>query len=389
VSTDLRAPDDGGRPTTSPVAVWAAPVVMWLYYLTALFGPGGADDPVKVALLVLPPVVAFALLTVRRRFPVGVTLLIGVLVFLGPGAIGAAFLAQATLARRSGRTAVVVLAGGWLAVAKVLALLIGPLSDPWGQASTVEMTIAGAGLVIATLVGWLSGSQAAQVRSRADIDLARRDAELARIDRARLAERERIAREMHDVLAHRLSLVAMHAGVLAYRADLSTTETHETAQLIQRNTQQSLDELRAVLSTLRGADAPPEPPQPTLAELPVLVADTDQHQDIDLHLDLDPAAVPTAISRHAYRVVQESLTNARKHAPGAPVRIEVGGTSGGMLQVRVSNPVADLAGTDRSGGGFGLLGVTERAESVGGTASHGLQDGQFVVEVGLPWEERA
>lgn len=369
--------------------MWAAPVLMYLYYLTALFGPGGADDPVKVTLLVLPPLAAFVLLAVRRRFPVGVALLTGVLVFLGPGAIGAAFVAQATLARRSGRTAVVVLAGGWLAVAKVLALLVGPLSDPWGQASTVEMTIAGAGLVIATLVGWLAGSRAAQSRSRVDVDLARRDAEAARIDRARLAERERIAREMHDVLAHRLSLVAMHAGVLAYRTDLSTAETHETAQLIQRNTQQSLDELRSVLSTLRGADAPPEPPQPTLAELPVLVADGDQHQDVDLHLEVDPASVPAAISRHAYRVVQESLTNARKHAPGAPVSIEVDGTPGGMLQVRVSNPVADLAGTDRSGGGFGLLGVTERAESVGGTASHGLQDDRFVVEVGLPWEERA
>lgn len=389
MSTDLPATtEDPISPSLASAAVWGVPVLMGLYYLTAPFVPHGADDPVKVALLIVPPIVAIALLGLRRRSPVGIALLVGILLFLGPAAIGAAFVGQATVARHTGRPAVVLLSAGWLVAAKVLAQLVGPLSTDWSQANTVETTIAVAGLVIATLIGWLAGSRAAESRSRTDSDRARHDAEVARIERARLAERERIAREMHDVLAHRLSLVSMHAGVLAYRTDLSAEETHDTAQVIQRNTQQSLDELRAVLSTLRGAGAPPEPPQPTIAELPVLVADTDQRQTVDLHLEVDPSTVPMAISRHTYRVIQESLTNARKHAPGAPVRVDVTGRPGATLRVRVSNPVTDLVRTDHGGSGFGLLGVTERAESVGGTANHGIEEDRFIVDVSLPWKER-
>ena len=390
MSTDFPAdPDDATGPALATVAVWLVPVLMWLYYLTALFAPSGTDDPLKIVLLIVPPIVAIAGLALRGRFPLGVALLVGVLLLLSPATIGAAFVIQATVARRIGRPAVVLLSATWLLAAKVLALLVGPLGSPWDTPSTVETTIAVAGLVIATLVGWLASSRAAESRSRADTDKARQDAELGRLDRARLAERERIAREMHDVLAHRLSLVAMHAGVLVYRSDLTAEETHDTAQLIQHNAQQSLDELRGVLSTLRGPDASPEPPQPTLSEVPVLVADTGRGQAVDLQFEVDASAVPKVISRHAYRVVQESLTNARKHAPGAPVLVQVTGRPGDTLRVRVTNPVADLIQSDRTGAGFGLLGVTERAETVGGTVSYGIDDGRFVVDVGLPWEGRS
>lgn len=383
---------DAQRRTTGGPAellTWLVPVLFWLYYLTPLLRPD-AERPIALWFLSLvPPAVALAILPLRRRFPIGVALTIGGLLFLAPGVIGAAFAIQASLARRTRSAAVVLLSAGWLIAAKLLELLVGPASGEWSGAHWVELTIAVVGIVVATLIGWLVRSRESESQSRVDADQARHEVELARIERARLAERERIAREMHDVLAHRLSLVSMHAGVLAFRDDLGPEETRETARLIQRNARQSLDELRGVLSTLRGAEAPPEPPQPTLVELAVLIADVGFDQQVELSLDLDPDRVPARISRSAYRIVQEALTNARKHAPGAPVTVSVAGVPGGTLEVRVSNPLADLAIPDRTGSGFGLLGVAERAASVGGSASYGASDGRFTVIASLPWEDEA
>ncbi len=371
------------------MATWLVPVLFWLYYLTPLLRPGH-ENPIALWLLsVLPPAAALAILPLRRRFPTGVALTMGGLLFVSPGVIGAAFVTQASLARRTRSAAMVLLSGLWLIAAKLLELLVGPASGEWSGAHWVESTIAVTGLVIATLVGWLVRSRESESQSRVDADQARHDAELARIEQAKLAERERIAREMHDVLAHRLSLVSMHAGVLAFRDDLGPEETRETARLIQRNARQSLDELRMVLSSLRGADAPPEPPQPTVAELPVLIADLGSDQQIELSLGVEPDRVPARTSRTAYRIVQEALTNARKHAPGAPVVVSVTGAPGDTLKVQVSNPLADLALPDRTGSGFGLLGVTERAASVGGSASYGAIDGGFTVTASLPWEDEA
>ncbi len=379
------------RTTAGPAGLltWLVPVLFWLYYLTPLLRPD-AGRPIGMWLLsLLPPAMALAILPLRRRFPTGVALTMGGLLFLSPGVIGAAFVTQASLARRTGSAAIVLLSGGWLIAAKLLQLLIGPMSGRWSGAHGVELTIAVVGIVVATLIGWLVRSRESESQSRVDADQARHEVELTRIERAKLAERERIAREMHDVLAHRLSLVSMHAGILAFRDDLEPEETRETARLIQRNARQSLDELRAVLSTLRGAEAPPEPPQPTLAELAVLLADVGSDQQIELSLDLDPDRVPARISRTAYRIVQEALTNARKHAPGAPVTVSVSGEQGETVEIRVSNPLADLAIPDRTGSGFGLLGVAERAASVGGSASYGLIDGGFTVAASLPWEDEA
>ena len=383
-SSDDRTP----APTVSRALAWVVPILLWLYYLTPLLVPQGERFLPVLLISVLPPAIALALLPLRRRFPVGVTLAMGGLLLLGPGVIGAALVAQASLSRRTGSAAVVLLSCGWLIAAKLLHLLLAPGSGGWDSAHTVELSIAAAGLAFATLTGWLVRSREAETRSRADVVHARAEAEQARIDRARLAERELIAREMHDVLAHRLSLVSLHAGMLAFREDLGPDETREAARLIQRNARQSLDELRTVLSGLRGAEAPPEPPQPSLTELPVLIADAAEQQ-VDLTLDVDAGRVPPRISRNAYRIVQEALTNARKHAPGAPVSVRVGGAPGGSLELRISNPLADLAVPDRTGSGFGLLGVAERVASVGGTVTHGVAGDRFTLAASLPWPAEA
>ncbi|WP_427870032.1 sensor histidine kinase [Leucobacter luti] len=378
-------------------AVWIVAVLVWLYYLTPIVSTLlTGREPAKVVLMIAPPAIALALLAIRRRFALAAVLGIGAMLVLGPGAIGAAIAMQASLARRDGRPLPVLLAGLWFAAAKLANLLIGPFSSPWATPHTVELTFALVGLAFATLVGWLLRTIAAEQRGRASAAQARVDAEAARIEQARLAERERIAREMHDVLAHRLSLVSMNAGILAFRDDLSPEETRETARMIQSGTRQSLDELRAVLSTLRGADAPPAPPQPTLADLPVLVAELDGEQRVELDVDVAAegglVAVPPQLGRHAYRIVQEALTNARKHAPGAPVAVEVSGEPGGALVIRASNPLSELVIPDPdrgagSGGaaGFGLLGVSERAASMGGSAEYGPVGGRYVLTATIPW----
>lgn len=110
------------------MATWLVPVLFWLYYLTPLLRPGH-ENPIALWLLsVLPPAAALAILPLRRRFPTGVALTMGGLLFVSPGVIGAAFVTQASLARRTRSAAMVLLSGLWLIAAKLLELLVGPAS---------------------------------------------------------------------------------------------------------------------------------------------------------------------------------------------------------------------------------------------------------------------
>src|SRR5690606_3005086 len=129
---------------------------------------------------------------------------------------------------------------------------------------------------------------------------------------------------------------------------------------IRDNARRSLEDLRSVLSSLRADDQPggggSEPPQPDLTTLPVLVAEVSENQPVDLTLDADPTTVPDALSRNGFRMIQESLTNACKHAPGAPIQVRVTGRPGDQLHITVRNRLTPLAAADRTGSGLGLVG---------------------------------
>jgi signal transduction histidine kinase len=178
----------------------------------------------------------------------------------------------------------------------------------------------------------------------------------------------------------------MLAGGLAYRTDLTPEETRKVALAIQENAHQSLNELRTVLGTLR-SDGALEAPQPNLAHVNALfdeVRAAGQHVDVDDTI-ADRELLPTQTGRHAYRIVQEALTNARKHAPGSRVMAELGGRPGDGLRIRVSNPLP--YGTPAGPGGrLGLVGLAERTRMAGGSISHAVQDGRFILDVRLPWE---
>ncbi|MEU7872375.1 histidine kinase [Dactylosporangium sp. NPDC049140] len=202
-----------------------------------------------------------------------------------------------------------------------------------------------------------------------------------RVREARLAERTLIAREMHDVLAHRLSLLAMYAGALEYRPDAPPERLTEAAGVIRQGVHQALDELREVIAVLRHEDLGAVH---SLPDVPGLVAEAvAAGQTVHLDHRCAGADVPPAVGRTAYRVVQEALTNARKHAAGRPVtiRLEI---DGGRLVLDVRNPITeDLP--DLSGSGVGLIGLTERVGLAGGTLEHAVTaTGEFRLRAELP-----
>lgn len=224
-----------------------------------------------------------------------------------------------------------------------------------------------------------------------------------RIEQARAGERTRIAREMHDVLAHRLSLLSVHAGALEFHPDASPDEIANAAGVIRASAQAALTELREVIGLLRdpgpsgGAEiaGAPEPPQPTLKDLPQLVEESRQagmSVAFDLRLD-QPNAVPDTTARAVYRIVQEGLTNARKHAPASTVEVEVARDTGTALTVSVlSSPPVNgalvshsLQALSVSGAGTGLIGLAERVTLAGGELTHApTPDGGYALRANLP-----
>jgi signal transduction histidine kinase len=259
------------------------------------------------------------------------------------------------------------------------------------QGDSLTSYYLGSILGTAAIVGWgmfLRGRRQAQ-RER----LRRTQAEQQlRVEQIRHAERARIAREMHDVLAHRISLLSLHAGALEFRPEAPPEEVARAAAVIRASAHQALEDLRAMIGLLRdGADGQaPQPPQPTLAALPGLLEES-RTAGMRVHADVrlpDLAAVPDAIGRHALRIVQEALTNARKHAASAAVDLRVEGAAGEGLTIEVRNPAPVVAagGTEIPGSGTGLVGLAERATLSGGHLEHGLDEhGDFRLRAWLPW----
>jgi signal transduction histidine kinase len=217
---------------------------------------------------------------------------------------------------------------------------------------------------------------------------------------SRQAERERIAREIHDGLGHRLSLLSVHAGALQAVAveesdGRGAEEIRTSAALIRESASESMDELHHLLDLLRHPDDPDvAAPKVTLADVSRLVDDSvaaGMPLVATVFVD-DAESLDPQHAQAAYRVVQELLTNARKHAPGIAVRLSVtGGPRTGSLDIATANHVlpGDPAGTGASvpsRGGTGLTGVRERIERLGGTMHSGLDPaGVFRTQIHLPW----
>jgi signal transduction histidine kinase len=347
---------------------------------------------------------ALVILPFRHRAPLVLTLFVVAITAVSPLGLGAGGVMLISLAtrRRVGElvpVAAVFLVSGVLAEAFVFR---SADETPLWQV-TIATAVVAALLVV---IGLYIGGRRELLRSLRERARLVEEEEHLRLAQARDHERTRIAREMHDVLAHRLSLVALHAGALEYRDDLDPAETRATAGVIRENARTALTELRDVLGVLRepGPDggAVAAPPQPTLAGLDELLDEArSAGMVVQLESSLPPAltgghsdpaaadgpseeAPPTTTSRHAFRIVQECLTNARRHAPGQPVTVTLDGRPGGQLVVRVENSLG-APGARAVRGGHGLDGLGERARLAGGTLTLDSSAGRHVVEARLPW----
>ncbi|MEU1626728.1 histidine kinase [Streptomyces sp. NPDC020096] len=206
---------------------------------------------------------------------------------------------------------------------------------------------------------------------------------------ARMQERARIAREMHDIVSHRVSLMVVHAGALEAGAAGDNQVATDTGKLIGQMGRQALNELRQVLGVLResdGNDQAPMTAQPTLEDVAVLVAESRAAgAHITFETASDAACVDSAAQATVYRLVQEGLTNARKHAPGAPVRVTLRHLPGTLKVVIDNDPPTGPTPAPLPSGGHGLSGLNERVTALGGTVSAAPRpDGGFRITATIP-----
>jgi signal transduction histidine kinase len=311
------------------------------------------------------------LLLFRRRRPVGLALALLPIAAMSAIGVGVAAVALFTVAAYRPRRITAIVSGLYAVTLTSIYALALPGREFWAAVVYVLFLLA-----ILVVSGLLVRAQR-QLARRAELNHA------LRIEEARRLERERIAREMHDVLGHRISLLTLHAGALQY-APSAPPEIARTAGVIRECAYAAAEDLREVVRVLRAPDT--DRPQPALTDLPALVDQT-RETGTPVTLDnrlVDLSAVPAGAGRHLYRVVQEGLTNAHKHAPGRAVHVTLDGAPGEGVVVSLRNAAGEVADQP---GGAGLAGLRERVELAGGRIEHGRvdPDGDFRLEAWLPW----
>ena len=368
-----------------------------MYLVAFVFAASGLVDtwelhpPWLRVVAIVVGIAALVSLRWRRTHPAAVGIGVAVVSLVIYPAGGAALVATFNAAIRARGRDLAIIAGLIVAWAFAKPLLYPTDIGYWLDA--------GVGLlVVAVAIGW-----GLFVRARRELVRSLRAQADRAGDEARAAERQRIAREMHDVLAHRLSLLSVHAGALEFHPDAPADEVAEAAGVIRENARAALDELRGVIGVLRedGGDGLTQPPQPTLADLAALVEESRAAgMRITSRIELGDAAPAAAVGRTAYRIAQEGLTNARKHAPGAAVTLTVQAPASsskvdGDLHVEVrslNSPARPPAasGSPLPGAGTGLIGLAERVTLAGGELEHGVDpDGAFVLRARLPRDSGA
>ncbi|MBM7440041.1 sensor histidine kinase [Streptomyces sp. HB132] len=388
---DHEPPGHPGGPRRT-VRDWAVDITLFL--CAAGFGMAAlaaieADRTTADEVVLLDSLVGAAAccgIWVRRRWPVGTAVILTVVSLVEPVAAGAMLIGLFSLAVHRPFKPVAFVGAGALVVAPVQ-----PMLRPDPGTSFVASTVIGV-LLILLVLSW-----GMVVRSRRQLvvtlrERARRaEAEAAlRAEQAQRLAREAIAREMHDVLAHRLTLLSVHAGALEFRPDAPPAEVGRAAGVIRDSAHEALQDLREIIGVLRAPGDGDEGnrPQPTLVTLDALI-DESRSAGMEVMLDnsvADPAQAPPATGRTVYRIAQEALTNARKHAPGAPVGVTVAGGPGNGLTIEIGNPAPEEPFEPVPGSGQGLIGLTERASLAGGSLEHGPRsDGGFTVRARLPW----
>ncbi len=295
----------------------------------------------------------------------------------------------------------------------VIAFTLRELLSPWGDAGVLweslrdpgadEIVMWGVTILLAVLSLLVSFGSAVLMRTRSEsrAHLDRADQEHSRAaalstELGRQSERERLARDIHDALAHRLSVISLQSGALEEATRSQDESVARAALALRQQAHASLDDLRGLLGELRRessaisddeASAPPS--MASMRTIGHLIRSVREGgAAVDAFVLIEGAEhAGAALDRTTYRVVQESLTNALKHAPSAPIAVYVEAAAGSGVRIRVSNPIVPSAKPPAPGSGRGVLGIRERAQLLGGTAWTGESDGQFIIDVTLPWPD--
>jgi signal transduction histidine kinase len=382
------SPDLYQPPLTRWGHVWRTAVMLLISVVTCIspLPVAWRKDHWLVVVDLLLGLTGFVLVWFRRRYPMPVATVITVFGFISSTASGPGVLAAVSLATRRVWWQLVVIGAINVAASYTYNMIVPTPDDgPWWVTLVVVVVVSVA------VLGW-----GAYIGSRRELlwtlknraERAEAEQEL-RTSQARANERARIAREMHDVLAHRISQVSMHASALAFRTDLDADEMRASATIIQDTAHEALADLRGVLGVLRDPETgkPLEPPQPTYRDLEPLVEavrSAGLKVSYDDRLGSAASRLPDVIGRTVYRIVQEGMTNAAKHAPGTSLLIVVSGSPDEGVTVELRNPLGVRAGST-PGAGLGLVGLTERAELRGGRLEGRREDGAWVLRGWIPW----
>ncbi|MEV3925702.1 sensor histidine kinase [Actinomadura coerulea] len=241
-------------------------------------------------------------------------------------------------------------------------------------------------LLLPLAVGYAVRVRQTSRRELAEQERRHQDAE------AVLTERQRIARELHDVVAHHMSMIAIQAEAAPYKVETVPDETRRDLAEIRATALDALTELRRVLGVLRAEDGAETAPQPSLERLDELVGNArGAGLRVETRLGGDLAGLPPGVGLTAYRILQEALSNAMRHAPGSRVEVEVSRDGGIVCLGVVNGPPAGGPGSvpPLPGGGHGLVGMRERAAALGGElTARPTSEGGFAVTASLPVKAR-
>ncbi|MEU0966079.1 histidine kinase [Streptomyces sp. NPDC005917] len=277
-----------------------------------------------------------------------------------------------------------------LAGCALLYAVIDFLPWPWSSLDATELSQTNSlfhlSYTLATAAAPVFLGQLVQARRElslrlVDISEARKQERLLTEQSVLAKERAQLAREMHDVVSHQVSLIAVQAGALQVGG--RDAETRHAAATIRRLSVQTLDELRHMVGVLRASGSRPTEltPQPSLADLEHLL----EAGGIEAKLEIDlPEEPPPTVQRAVYRTVQEALTNVRKHAPGASVTVRIG-VRDGALRASVTNTAPTRSPLALPSAHHGLAGLAQRAELLGGTVTSGpTAEGGYELRLQLP-----
>lgn len=323
--------------------------------------------------------VSCAALLVRRWLPFTV-LLLTVPGFLAGWAQVAAMLALGFLATRKQMHWQVWVGAGLVWLCR---FMLWPLPDFLALTWREHMLDVIYGVIVAGMplaIGLLIGARTELAARLAELAESRDRERKLYAEMVRADERARLAREMHDVVSHDITLIAMQAGALSAAA--TTDDAARTARTIRQLSTNTLEELRALVGVLRSGSVEDDGPQPKLCDIDDLVRTTEV--PVRLSVARVPSELPPEVSAAAYRTVQEALTNVHKHAAGATAYVTVAAEDDRLL-VEVRNDRPSRPGSRLPSGGFGLTGLKERARLLGGTLeAQPTEDGGFVVVASYP-----